>query len=349
MCPNCGAPVGVPSREPTHPGLAGPLSRDEIARRAQLAGPRPLDENALANVGPAQVRIRRRRSSGNLAAAPDWRPLEAPLVCPPGQEPERVHVPRHRRRWQRESRWYHCLLYPLRAWSLVLGLGLILTALSGTSSHILLELDEFRLDSQAWPPLLLLGLPLLCLAYAAGFLDVTLSTAAAGQFGAVTWPGYGLVATRAALKWVVCFLAGPVVPAAAAFAFWLYGEEPRFVDRAILAELLIVSFGAWLLGLMAVADAGTLRAAAPGRVVELVLRLRWRALVPLAVAPVLLFLHARLALAGLEEVHLDGGLGVVFLAGAWMGGLFWGIFLFRLLGMWCYTTRPPEPPAGATA
>jgi hypothetical protein len=69
----------------------------------------------------------------------------------------------------------------------------------------------------------------------------------------------------------------------------------------------------------------------------------------LAAAPVLLFLHARLALAGLEEVHLDEALGILFLAGAWMGGLFWGIFLFRLLGMWCYATRPPEPSGDATA
>jgi hypothetical protein len=182
-----------------------------------------------------------------------------------------------------------------------------------------------------------------------GLLDVTITTAAAGQFGAVIWPGYGLVVVaRAALKWVVCFLAGPVVPAAAALAFWLYGDEPRFMDRAILAELLVLSVGAWVLGLMAVADAGSLRAAAPGRVVELVLRLRWRAVVPLAVAPVLLFLHARLALAGLEQVHLDGALASLFLAGAWMGGLFCSLFLFRLLGMWCYATRPAESSADAT-
>jgi hypothetical protein len=352
MCPNCGQPVGIPSLQARRPGLAGPLTREEIARRAQEEGPRPYDEAALAKVGPAAVRLRRRRSSGNLAAGSDWRPLDAPLVCPPGTDPK-VAVPRRtrrRRRWERESRWYHCLLYPFRAWPLVIGLGLMLTALTAGASMLLPNLAEVGVHlGENWPPLFLVLIPIIILGYAAGFLDVILDSAAAGQYGEVRWPGrdFRLVAF-AAFKWVLCFLAGPVVLAVAAFAFWLYGDEPGFFDRVILGELLVLSCGGWLLAVASVSDAGSFSAAQPSDVVALVLRLGWRAVVPLAVAPLLLLIHARLALAGLEDLHRDSPSGALILAGAWISLLFWGAFLFRLLGVWCHATRPAVPPEDPT-
>jgi hypothetical protein len=339
MCPRCGDPVGVPSLQPTHPGAAGPLTREEIARRAMEGGPRSLNEDELADVGPAQVRLRRRRSCGNLAAGADWRPLEAPLVCPPGAA-ERVRLPRRRREWARESRWYHCLLYPLRAWPLVVGLGLLLTTLSAAATLMPPQISD---GDSAWAPYLLLVIPLLLLTYTAGFLDVVLTTAAAGQFGDVRWPGYDIpIIAYSSLKWLLCFLAGPVVLAGTAVGFWLFGEEPGFVDRAILAELVVLALGAWCLGLLSATDAGNLSGAAPGRVVEMALRLGWRAVVPLAVLPALVIVHARLGLAGLSELHRDGPLGIAMLAGAWVGTLFWCTFLFRLLGIWCHSTRLAE-------
>jgi hypothetical protein len=349
MCPRCGEPVGVPSLEATHRGGAGPLTREEIALRAQAAGPRPLNEAELGKVGPVQVRLRRRRTCGNLAAGPDWRPLEAPLVCPPGAPgaPERVRLPRRRRQWARESRWYHCLLYPLRALGLVLGLGLPLTALTGIATLAAPQLNE---ADAPWAPYLFALIPVLVLAYTAGFLDVVLTTAATGQFGDICWPGYDVPGIGySALKWLVCFLAGPVVLAAAAVLFWVFGDEPRFVDRAILAELVVLSLGAWCLGLLSATDAGRLAGAAPGNVVALTLRLGWRAVVPLAVAPGIMIAHARLGLAGLAEIHRDGPLGTAMLAGAWVGILFWCTFLFRLFGIWCHDTRTAGVSEDATA
>jgi hypothetical protein len=346
MCPRCGEPVGVPSLESTHRGGEGPLTREEIARRAQLAGPRPLNEEELAKVGPAQVRLRRRRSSGNLAAGPDWRPLEAPLVCPPGA-PGRVRLPRRRREWARETRWYHCLLYPLRAWPLVLGLGLVLTALSAAATLIPPQLDDYGVS---WAPYLLFVIPVLVLVYAAGFLDVVLTTAATGQFGDVRWPGYDVPSIGySALKWLVCFLAGPIVFAGAAFAFWLFGNEPGFVDRVILGELAVLTIGSWCLGLLSATNAGRLAGAAPDPVVALVLRLGWRAVVPLAIVPGIVLASARLGLAGVAELHHDGPLGLAMLTGAWVGLLFWCTFLFRLLGIWCHSSRAALPDETATA
>jgi hypothetical protein len=350
MCPNCGAPVGIPSLQANQPGNKGPLSREEVARRAQLAGPRPLDDANLSNFGPISVRLRRRRSNGNLSGGPDWRPLDAHLVCPPGAA-ERVRTLRRHRRWDRERRWYHCLLYPLRGWALVFGLGLMLTALTAAGSLMMPQLAEARNNlGQHWPTFMLTVVPILMLGYTAGFLDIVLTSAAEGQYGEVRWPGrdFRLVAT-AALKWVVCFLAGPIIFAAAAFAFWLYGEEPRFIDRVILGELVVLAFGGWLLALASVADAGSLWAALPENVVELVLRLGWRAVLPLAVAPLLLFFHARLGLKGIESLHRDEAGGAVLLAGAWIGLLFFGTFLLRLLGVWCHSTRQATAPENSIA
>jgi len=36
---------------------------------------------------------------------------------------------------------------------------------------------------------------------------------------------------------------------------------------------------------------------------------------------------------------------VLLLAASWFGGLFGATFLFRLLGVWCYRTRPAEQPS----
>ncbi len=345
MCPRCGSPVGVPSREPAHPqGQAGPLSAEEIARRRFSQPP----EDATQVLDSISVRIRRRRNP-NRPEGPDWRPLDAPLVCPPEAVPQEGKPPPEpyvRRRWRLETRWHHCLTYPCRAWPIVVSLTLAQTALTGATVLLLPRFHEdFHPDSlEGWMPAVLGLLPLVILGYTAAFLGVVMESGAAGEHLEVRWPGYnvGLIA-RQTVRWLVCFLAGPVVPALAACWFWLSCGEPTLVDRAILAELALVAIGSWVLGVLAVADAGRLRAAAPPGVVDLFARLGPRAAVPLLAVPVLVFAFARLALAGVEDLHRDAASGVLLLAGAWFGALFLGTFLCRLMGLWCFRTRRPTP------
>jgi len=45
------------------------------------------------------------------------------------------------------------------------------------------------------------------------------------------------------------------------------------------------------------------------------------------------------------ELHRAWPVGVLLLAASWFGGLFGATFLFRLLGVWCYRTRPAEQPS----
>jgi hypothetical protein len=345
LCPRCGSSVGVPSFQANQPGgLAGPLSAEEIDRRRMGSGVRPRPEEAAQGLGPITVRLRRSRNPNGLNT-PDWRPLDAPLVAPPPAVSPAADAPApppRRRRWQLETRWHHCLTYPCRAWPLVAGLALALTALSAAAVLLLPHFHDFHPDSpEGWLPALLGLLPLAILGYTAGFLDLVLAGAAAGDYQDVRWPGCDLrLVVRSSVRWLVCFLAGPVVPAIVAYRFWMACGEPTFVDRAILAELALVTVGSWLLALLAVADADRLRAAAPPDVVALFVRLGPRAAVPLLVVPVLLFAAARLALAGIEDLHRDAASGVLLLAGAWLGVLFFGTFLMRLLGLWCYRSRP---------
>jgi hypothetical protein len=340
--------VGVPSQESNQPaGLAGPLSPQEIARRRAARPP----ADATQVLDSVSVRVRRRRNL-NGGDGPDWRPLDAPLVCPPeavpqeGKPPPKPYV---RRRWRMETRWHHCLTYPLRAWPLVVGLAIAQALLTLAAVLLLPRFHaDFNPDSlEGWLPLSLGLIPLAILGYTAAFLDLVLESAAAGEHQEVRWPGCNLyLVARGAARWLVCFLAGPAVPGLVGFWFWLSCGEPTFVDRAILAELAVVTIGSWVLTVLAVADAGSLRAAAPPGVVDLFARLGVRAAVPLLAVPVLVFAFARLALTGVEDLHRDSASGVLLLVGAWFGALFVGTFLCRLMGLWCFRTRHPTP-AGA--
>ncbi len=46
-----------------------------------------------------------------------------------------------------------------------------------------------------------------------------------------------------------------------------------------------------------------------------------------------------LAVVGLRELHREPALGVAWLAAFGLSGMYWGAFLFRLLGLWCYRVR----------
>src|SRR5262249_10661718 len=108
VCPRCGAPVGIPSLKPHHPGALAPLTPWERERLARKRQPAPAPE-----------------------------PEPPPPAAPPPAEGRGVRLlsPRGRRRRSRSGRhlerhWYECLLYPLRAWRVCLGLGLIWALLS---------------------------------------------------------------------------------------------------------------------------------------------------------------------------------------------------------------------------
>jgi hypothetical protein len=336
MCPRCGSPVGVPSREQHSDGRAGPMSPEEIARRrrGKVDPEGPEVVAAAAELGPINVRMRRRRHNLNLEGDPLWKPLDGPLVCKTDAQgrPQRSK----RLQWELETRWSQCLLYPLRALGPVAGLSLLLAVLTFVTVGLLPHLAEFQSDSaQGWLPLVVLVVPVLILGYTASFLDMIVTGALAGGAQEVGWPGLNMsLVVGGALKWLLCFLAGPVLPAAGALWYWFGCGDPLLLDNLILAEFLVASLAWWLLAILSVNEAHSLAGLAPWRVGALVHRMGWRVL-PALIAPAAVLLLGWLAATAVEETHHEALAAFFMLVIVWFAILVVGTFLLRLLGVWC--------------
>src|SRR6059036_1063667 len=116
VCPRCGSPVGIPGLKPTQRGTeAAPLSPIQRLRHARERKPLPTATPALPPESPPPAR---RPADPRLVHLLSSRGMRQPHL-----------TGRHL-----EEHWYECLVYPLRAWRLCLGLALFLTLLSAAVS-----------------------------------------------------------------------------------------------------------------------------------------------------------------------------------------------------------------------
>jgi hypothetical protein len=243
------------------------------------------------------------------------------------------------RRWV-ETHWYHCLLLPARAGRLVFGLAFGLTLFTGVCALVVPDLLRAWRGDDSWLPWLrwpCLCLPLLVFGYGSGFLDCVFASARAGEIGYVRWPGRDInLALASGVRWLICFLAGPVVPAGAGLLYWVYGGELVFWDWLILIELNLVALATWLLLLLAVNQHDGLRGLHPARVVEPIRRLGPRLPAWAVLASVLGLAHAWWAGVALAEVHHEPAWGWFLLSLCCASGMFVATFLFRWVGIWFY-------------
>jgi hypothetical protein len=334
VCPRCGAPVGVPSLRPTHPGApaAGPLSPQERVRLAQQrlrTDDAPPEQGIQTAAAVEGITDTARPHSGAPAVA-----------VPVAEEVVVVRGPRRRP----EARWYHCLLYAWRASALVLVLSVALTVPTAAVALSLGAFDDLRADP--WRAVLLgwIGVVLTgaVLGYVFGFLDCSLAGAAAGEVKRVRWPGNDLgLAFRSLCRWVFAFLTGPVLVAAAGFFYWLHCGDLTALDGVILAELSVLALGSWVLAVAAAGWRDRTLDANPLRAAELAYRLGPRTLLVLAAAACVVG-YGRLMLASVEALHRGPVPGALGLLVSWAGALFLATVLFRLLGVWCHRLRPGE-------
>jgi hypothetical protein len=314
QCPACGAPVGIPLLQPTQRGTSvAPLSADE--RRSQsgfgasvFATPAPTHDEAAQTPDDAETERRQKRS----------------------------HLRRVR---ALEKHWYECLMFPLYAWPLLLPLTLALTALTGIAVLAWPELGDLS-ATPWWIWLVLWTAPFLTFGYVCAFLQCVLASAAAGETGYVRYPGsdVGLIA-RSLFNWLVCFLAGPILFAAAAFWFWLYAGDLTFIDWLIVIELALAGTAHWFLALVALHQTDRLRDVNPLRVADLIRRLGYSAVFATLAAAAVILALGYLILFALTELHQEPAVGFPILAAGWLVTLFWLAFLFRLLGLWCFRSR----------
>jgi hypothetical protein len=311
VCPRCGFLAGVPALTPSNPDGAAPLTPTERVRR-----------NADRILPP-------------LAALPS--PAALPAPAPP---------PTARRVGRRlEKRWQECLVYPLRAGHFCFGIALVLTAVSvGMTVYLpglLAEppanpwtLAAFQL---CWALLVVLAVGLPC-----SFLDCVLASAVQGEFFYLCWSGNLLVSVAlSGLRWLACFVAGPIVFAGVGLVYWLHCGDPILLDWLIVAELGVVAIAYQVFAMLAVTERGRLRDANPLAVADLAHRLGWRALVVVLAFAALLLAHVLVLVTGVTELHDAAPLGLALLACGWTSIVFWSTFLLRLLGVWCHRTRAP--------
>lgn len=320
VCPACGELVGVPFLQPTQRGTA----------------PAPLTPEERANLGRRTVETL--PAPGSLAAAAqDVFEFGGAAGHDPSAASKVKRPPR--RVLALEKHWYECLPFPIRAWPMVVPLSLVWTALTGIAVYVWPDLTNGQ-ETPTWIRLLVGLAPLWTCAYTCAFLQCVLASAAAGETGFVRWPGSDLrLIVRALLAWLICFLSGPIIFASAAFGFWLHAGIPTWLDWLMIIELTLVGAGHWLLTLVAVHQGDRLRDANPVRVGDVIRRLGYRAVAGSLAASAVGLAFGLLVLHALTLLHDDLIPGFLLLFVAWLGGLAWLTFLFRLLGIWCIQSR----------
>jgi hypothetical protein len=321
MCPRCGAPVGVPSLRPTHPGTpAAPLTPQERRR---------LNRN------------KRNSESEALATA-----IQSSLMLPP-RAPSEASPPapkEYRRCRQLEQHWYQCLVYPLLSWKVLFGFGWILSIGMGGVVLTIQNFPNFSTAPHNWlrdPWICSAVFVLLIAVYAYSTVECALTSALAGKGPASYLPSWSAAdPLKSGVRWLFCFFAGPIVPAGLAVYFWIYGGDLTALDWALVTELGVFAAAYWFLNLVSTNERSRLRDANPVRVAQLIERLKYRAVVPALIAPALAFVHTLLGFFALASLHQHMFAGWLLLAGCLCSALFWSAFLFRLLGVWCYYARP---------
>jgi len=238
---------------------------------------------------------------------------------------------RRARTWRLETHWYEFLVYPLRALPLVLCLALAWATLIAFLVAIWPASWE---PVEVVPRLPLALFVFLLLGYTWAFLEATFAAGAAGEAGYVARPNTDRLAraARGGARVVVCFLAGPILPAVVAFSFWLDSGDFQLPDWLIVWELGILAVGYWFLALLAVQERGRYSDASPVAIVKLVLCLGYRVLLAALLVAVIVVGHGMLMFGALEEMHRSLG-GWFSMGWCWAGQLFWLLLVLRWLGV----------------
>jgi hypothetical protein len=273
----------------------------------------------------------------------------APEYRRPHGRRDPIRRPRRRRLpWTLEKHGLEALAYLFRdprlmAW-LIGGLGLC-TAI-GSALFLLLTSPE---PESVIFLLLWAGFPLYGLCFICGFWNCVLSSATAGEAGVVRWPGFNVrLILEGCGRCAWCFVAGPVVPLAVGFYFWLNAGDLATLDWCILAELVFVSACYWLFSFLAVVEKDSIWQATPANVLRVIRQLGWYSLLTVVLMFAWAVFHGLWALDALKELHRFIGSGWLSLWICSMFAVYWMTCLLRALGVRSYRCRLKNAPAEAT-
>jgi hypothetical protein len=336
-CPACGLSVRVP----------GPR-REDMGSTPESPHPVPpfpaLEVRAIEVPGGPHV-LRPPQSHARARAEDDVYPLLPELHEPgaPERESRRLsaragrHSKERRglwRNWTLERHWPEFLAYPVRALPHVLILSATMATLITILSHMMRDgwgMTEIVAHAPVLVPVLLAGF--LVLGYTVAFLQVTYEAASDGKAGFVAWPGFDMRATvRSGVQGLLGFLAGPVVPAAGGFLFWLFSGEPQALQWLVLWALALMTVAYWALALLSVQQTNRLRDLHPATVVKVARQFGFRAVLTAVVIALPVVGPVLRTLGELESPWLSAA-GWLILALYWTGQMSWMVLFLRLFGV----------------
>lgn len=243
MCPDCGAPVGIPTRQPTHrdaPELPGSIlsaaRSDSSAHSAKQSAPQPASHPPLS-APPGGITGR-------------WMPFKKrEAVRRVGARPAEVEIRLRRApRWMRlyepsNSRLTSAADLLLLRILMLAGLAGAIALSAGGAVHLLPDAVRGKALGLPHGPLLVLSSMAFAFAamYVASFIGQMVHHAVTGspqgwQFDV----SFGRAASYAA-RWLASFVCGPLLIAGGGLAYWLHCGRLTAVDWMILAELALLA------------------------------------------------------------------------------------------------------------
>jgi hypothetical protein len=338
LCPKCGALVAIPTKEQAAASAALPRAVPS-PNESTPSSSEPAERDDAEEIGPILVRVRRRNDADpNQHRKSIWMPLDPERGPPVEKMPKPVRTPMRRRYvWQLEKHWYQSLNYPFRAWRFLATLALVQTAFLVWTASLLPRLNGV---GQAVPVIECLVIALTAVAlgcYTIGFFDCVLSSAGAGEYRVFRLPGPDM-GVQGAASCLLCFLAGPLVPALVGLWYWHGCGDPDLLDKTILAELAGATFTYWLVEILVAREAGAWLAP-PEAVVAHLVRMGSRWVLIATAVPLLAYFSMKQILGGMAYWHASGLLGLPRLFTALVSSLFASTFLLRVIGVWSYRSR----------
>jgi hypothetical protein len=319
ICPNCGAPVGIPTRRPTHRGAehlstaiiptARNISATPAAQRNQRTTAKSPTSSggALRNMFPRRSRSSRRcrsRAQGpeiRLRHQPRWMKLCSPTRPISSQAAD-----------------------PIIAGVFLIGVISAAIAVSGGFTIQLLP----RALQDGWlalphSPLIAVAATIFALAmtYAASFVGQTMVESVEGRLS--EWQ-FDVELERAA-KFAVCGLAsllsGPVLFLAGGVLYWMNCGRMTPLDGIILAELALAGVASWLALCCGSAAIGQLALTSPAKFRDAMRCLGYRGLAGMLAASILITLHLTAALFLCRLIQNDEQGAMLALAGCAFSGM----------------------------
>jgi hypothetical protein len=196
-------------------------------------------------------------------------------------------------------------------------------------------------------PLLMPGAAMLLafLACTIGLLGSILGLSIEGSPRVAGLPSIDAV-LRGCAQWTACFLAGPALFLGGAAMYWITVGDPALVDDVILAELIALSIGWFLVGLVSTTGSGRFWQFHPAAVARTAKTQIGQFAIASLVGTALVYGLARFGSFAIARVHLAAFEGSLWLGLFWFVALASAAWSFRRLGLRHH--RPPVsivPPA----